>query len=111
MKIKLFCALFYTFAIMISRLTSSLFWDIDIKSLSESDHSGFIIQRVCMFGSWNDWLILKANYGVEKIERELLGARYLDQKTLNYFSMIFKQPKEKFRCYSFQQSTQKHWNY
>ncbi len=96
---------------MISQFSQTLFWDTDISSLSETDHSEFIIQRVCMFGSWNDWLILKKKYGMQKIENELLTARYLDQKTLNYFSLIFNKPKDNFRCYTFQPSTQKHWNY
>ncbi len=96
---------------MISQLTSSLFWDIDIKTISEKEHAGFIIQRVCMLGTWNDWLLLKANYGLEKIKSELLLARTLDMKTLNYFSLILNIPKEKFRCYSYQQSVRMHWNY
>ncbi len=96
---------------MISQLTPTLFWDTDISSLSETEHAGFIIQRVCMFGSWNDWLLLKDKYGMQKIEKELLAARYLDKKTLNYFSLIFNQPKNNFRCFSSQQSAQTHWNY
>lgn len=96
---------------MITQLTSSLFWDTDIKTLSEKEHASFIIQRVCMLGTWNDWLLLKANYGLDKIKSELLKARQLDLKTLNYFSLILNVPKEKFRCYSFQPSVPKHWNY
>ncbi len=96
---------------MISQYTSALFWDIDIKTLSEEDHAGFIIRRVCMLGTWQDWTLLKSHYGIDKIKSELLQARYLDYKTLNYFSLIFNIPKEKFRCYSFQQLAPKHWNY
>lgn len=96
---------------MISQFTPALFWDTDIASLSETDHSGFIIQRVCMLGTWQDWLLIKAKYGIRKIETELLKARYLDNKTLNYFSLLFSIPKEKFRCYSFQQSAPTHWIY
>lgn len=96
---------------MLQQFTASLFWDTDINKLSETDHAGFIIQRICMLGSWNDWQLLKDNYGVEKIKEELVQARYLDQKTLNYFSLVLDIPKEKFRCYSLQQSVPKHWNY
>ena len=99
------------FVYMINQLTPSLFWDTDIKTISEEDHSGFIIQRVCMLGTWEDWQLLKTQYGIEKIKTELLQARYLDQKSLNYFSLILNVPKEKFRCYNFQQSVPKHWNY
>jgi hypothetical protein len=96
---------------MISQLTPTLFWDTDISSISETEHAAFIIQRVCMLGTWNDWLLLKAGYGLQKIENELLNARYLDQKTLNYFSILFNIPKDKFRCSFFQPSAQKHWTY
>jgi hypothetical protein len=96
---------------MVSQLTPSLFWDTDSQTLSEKDHAGFIIRRVCMLGTWNDWLLLKANYGLDKIKLELLHARQLDHKTLNYFSLILNVPKENFRCYSFLQSVPKYWNY
>ncbi len=96
---------------MVSQLTPSLFWDIDKQTLSEVDHAGFIIRRVCMLGTWNDWLLLKEKYGLDRIKSELILARHLDHKTLNYFSLILNVPKEKFRCYSFQQSVPKHWNY
>lgn len=96
---------------MITRLSTSLFWDTDINKLSETKHKGFIIQRVCMLGKWNDWLLLKEYYGIDKIKTELLQARYLDQKTLNYFSLILDIPKDKFRCYLLQQSAPGHWNY
>ena len=96
---------------MIHKLTPTLFWDTDIHSLSEADHAGFIIQRVCMLGTWNDWILVQSFYGMDQIKRELLNARYLDKKTLNYFSIIFDIPKNEFRCYSFQQSSQNHWNY
>ena len=96
---------------MINPFTPALFWDTDINTISEEDHAGFIIQRVCMLGTWQDWQLLKSQYGIEKIKEELLQARYLDKKTLNYFSLILNVPKEKFRCYTFQQSAPKHWNY
>ncbi len=96
---------------MLNQLTPAIFWDTDIKTISEDEHAGFIIQRVCMLGTWQDWILLKAEYGIKKIESELIKSRYLDQKTLNYFSLIFKVPKEKFRCYSFQQLVPRHWNY
>ncbi len=102
---------FYTFVHMLSQLTPTLFWDTDISTLSVKEHSAFIIQRVCMLGSWEDWLLLKDTYGIPTIERELLSARYLDKKTLNYFSIIFNKSKDNFRCFSTQQSAQGQWNY
>jgi len=96
---------------MIAQFTPTLFWDTDINSLSETTHAGYIIVRVCMLGTWEDWLLLKKVYGIDKIQSELLSARSLDPKTLNYFSLILNIPKEKYRCFSFQPSVPKHWNY
>ena len=96
---------------MLQRFTTSLFWDTDINKLSETEHAGFIIQRICMLGTWDDWHLLKEKYGLDKIKDELIKARYLDQKTLHYFSLVLDIPKENFRCYSIQQSAPRHWNY
>lgn len=95
---------------MINNFTHSLFWDTDISTLSETEHAGFIIQRVCSIGTWTDWLLLKIMYGLGKIKSALLQARQPDPKNLNYFSLILNVPKENFRCYSFQQSVPNHWN-
>ncbi len=96
---------------MIHQLTPAIFWDTVISNLSITHHAGFIIQRVCQYGSWNDWLLIKMQFGIEKIQSELLAARHLDLKTLNYFSILFNLPKEKFRCYTFPLSAPEHWSY
>ncbi|HPD53610.1 MAG TPA: hypothetical protein PLI08_06670 [Bacteroidia bacterium] len=88
-----------------------LFWDTDMRTLSVEDHAGFIISRVCMLGGWKDWQILKEMYGIPRMKHELLHARYLDKKTLNYFSLVLEEPKENFRCYTLAQWNPGHWDY
>jgi hypothetical protein len=96
---------------MIRKLSKYLFWDVSIKTVSETDHADFIIQRVTMLGTWKDWKIILKHYGLKKIKTTLLSARYLDDKTLSFSSVIFNLPKERFRCYSTKQSTRKLWSY
>jgi hypothetical protein len=96
---------------MIGNYSKVLFWDVDFNTVSLQQHADFIIRRVCMLGTWDDWLQLKKDFGIEKIKQALLNARYLDKKTLNYFSIMYKIPKDKFRCYNLQQSGNQHWNY
>ena len=96
---------------MLNQYSKVLFWDVDVNTMSTSDHADFIIQRVCMYGTWDDWQILKKEYGLDKISNALTTARYLDKKTLNYFSLILDVPKERFRCYTLQQSENRHWDY
>ncbi len=92
-------------------LPRHLFWDINYSSLDTETHARFIIQRVIQRGSIQDWTDIKEFYGLEFIKREILLIRTLDPKTLNFFSTYFGISKEKFRCYTTQQSTPQHYNY
>lgn len=96
---------------MILNLSPALFWDVKLDEISETDNSSFIIQRVCSNGTWNDWLMIREYYGIEKLKTELINARYLDNKSLSFFSELFNVSMEKFRCYTIKQSTKKLWNY
>lgn len=92
-------------------LSPHLFWDIDQTTLSYERHACFIITRVAMHGFWWDWKRLVKFYGKEKIKQELLQTRYLDKKTLNFFSHYFEIEKSEFRCYNTEPSIRKHWDY
>lgn len=99
-------------SVMDSNLFSpALFWDVDIQKMSLQKHAGFIVQRVCMLGSMEELKSLREIYGMDQIREVLLQARYLDVKTLHYFSVVFNIPKERFRCFSIQQSKPAHWNF
>ena len=92
-------------------LSSGLFWDIDPSSLDYSVDAGFIITRVLMRGTQDDWNTIKAYYGLDRIKQISLKARYLDKKTLAFCSAIFSVPINKFRCYTFRQLIPEAWNY
>ena len=56
---------------------------------------------------------------VEEIERtngktevisELCNLNYIDNKTLQFFSIIFNIPKKKFKCYRNKQLSHQHWS-
>jgi hypothetical protein len=93
------------------QLPKYLFWDIDLNELDPEKHARFIIQRVIQRGLLEHWVKIKQYYGLEKIKHEILAMRSLDAKTLTFFSVYFEISKEKFRCYTIQQSTPKHYNY
>ena len=85
-------------------LTKSLFWDVDIKSVDFDKHKRFIIGRVLMRGSFEDFLNLLDYYGEEVIKKEIKQIRYLDKKTLRFCSFYFHIPLKDFRCYKLRQS-------
>lgn len=92
-------------------LSKNIFWDVEYDKLDWQNNSNFIISRVALRGSLSDWFEIKSYYGLSKIKQIILDSRYLDKISLNFFSFYFDLPKEEFRCYNIQQSTQQLWNY
>ncbi len=96
---------------MIQNFSTYLFWDTDINKLDLKRHAQYIIERVIMRGTLNDWIELKKTYSKLKLKNACLKASYLDKITLNFCSLYFNIPKEKFKCYINQQSNPNYWNY
>ncbi len=92
-------------------LSRVLFWETDYDKIDWDNKARYVIERVVMYGFLEDWRAIQKYYGMEKIKETVLQARDLDPKTLSFLSLIFKIPKEKFRCYTTQQSNPGHWVY
>jgi hypothetical protein len=92
-------------------LSSIAFWDVNFSGLDPEKHAAFIITRVLMKGTFDDWLEIKQIYGTERIKDVALHTRYFDNHTLNFCSVYFNLPKEKFRCYTTRQLTNLPWKY
>ena len=90
----------------ISDLSAHLFWDVDKNNLSLDKGSRYIIERVAYLGGLRDWLLIRKIYGEEKIKDTIMNMRYLDEKSLHFYSFIYGIPKEKFRCYKLRLSGQ-----
>jgi hypothetical protein len=93
------------------KLSKVIFWDTNYDRINWEEKARYVIARVLMYGTIEDWKAIKAYYGLERIKNEMLQERYLDKKALSFLSCIFDLPKEKFRCYTEKQSSQAHWNY
>ena len=77
-----------------------LLWDVDIEKFDFSLNKRIVIERACTLGNITDYKEIVRFYGVETVKNELLNSVSLDPKSLNYFSLIFNIPVEKFKCYS-----------
>ena len=82
----------------IYQLSSYLFWDRDIHKLDLTKDKDLILERVFSRGMENDEKLIFAMYNTDIIKETVLNIKNLDKKTLNYLGIIFKIPKEKFRC-------------
>jgi hypothetical protein len=84
---------------ILSKLSTCLFWDYDIKNLDPDVDRNLILERVFTRGTEKDEKEVFAYYGKTVIRDTVLNIKYLDKKTLNYLSIIFNISKEKFKCY------------
>lgn len=92
-------------------LPDILFWDIDPTKLDYNARARFVIGRVVMYGSLENWKAILDYYSPERVRDEMMQERYLDKRSLNFLSFYFNIPKTRFRCYTLQQSNPKHWDY
>jgi hypothetical protein len=92
------------------QLSKSTFWDSDLSNVDFEKSASFIISRILMRGGLDEWNEVRRFYGDEKILQSLLRVRYLDKKSLNFVSNFYHTPKEKFRCYNYQQLNQVPWS-
>ena len=83
----------------LSELSSYLFWDRNINKLDITKDRYLILERVFTRGMENDERLVFALYDEEVIKSSIIEIKHLDKKTLNYLSIIFNIPQEKFRCY------------
>jgi hypothetical protein len=90
--------------------SSYLFWDVNPQNFDYDINKRFLIERVCTKGTDADWKELFRYYGYDIIRKEILCIPYLDDKTLNYLSVIFQIHKSKFKCYKNRPFRQNFWN-
>ncbi|MFH1456528.1 MAG: hypothetical protein ABIF17_00230 [Patescibacteria group bacterium] len=80
------------------KLDKSLFWDVDFKNLDLNKNKQFIVGRVLLYGDIDDYKEIREFYGLQKLKNIAKKVKYLDRKSLNFWSFILKIPKNKFVC-------------
>lgn len=88
-----------------------LFWDVDVESIDMDANAPYVVKRVLELGTWADWKLLEAHYGLQRITEIAKGLRDLEPKALSFISTISSTPQSSFRCYSQKQYSRKHWIY
>ncbi|WP_338409395.1 hypothetical protein [uncultured Flavobacterium sp.] len=92
--------------ITINAFSQHLFWDVDKTTFDLNFYKEQMISKVLKYGNWNDWVNLKAFYGLNTIKEVTLNLRSLDAITLSYVSTIFNIDKSEFRGYKHRQLVQ-----
>ena len=76
------------------------FWEQDYTKLNFDSGKRYIITKVVNYGSQNDYVELFRYYGWKIIKNEVVKIRYLNNKILNFLSILFEIDKEEFRAYN-----------
>jgi len=92
-------------------LSPRLFWDTNPEQVDMIEHKAFIISRVLEYGTINDWRVILRYYGLKEIAKTATKLRTLDHKALAFISTLSGIEKEKFRCYTDQQSVNQHLSF
>ncbi|NPA46628.1 MAG: hypothetical protein GXO24_05365 [Chlorobi bacterium] len=93
------------------QLSSYLFWDVDRRGVDPQKHRHWLIDRVLLYGGYEDFLALLHYYGWETIVETAKKSRQIDCKTASFLAHMTGTPKEEFLCYSTKQSKRKYWIY
>jgi hypothetical protein len=96
---------------LVSQLSKTLFWDVDISTLDAQKHAAFIVERVLSRGKWEEFKLILAYYGKKKVGEIATQLRYMDKIVLAFCMTYFDLPKENFRCYTERQLHPTYWNY
>ena len=95
--------------VTIDQFRTNLFWDVNPKDLDIDKHCAYIVDRVLECGSWDDWLLIRKYYGLEKIKEIALNMRGMFPDTLSFISLMTHTPENQFRCYKLLQSENRPW--
>lgn len=92
-------------------LKPQYFWDVDIKVLDTIRSKRLIIERVFAMGSSKEINLVIKYYGTGEVIDVLKNLNYIDPKTLNFVSKLFKISLQSFKCYTRKQLRHQHWDY
>ncbi len=95
---------------IIKQINPVYFWDVDITEMDDIKSKRLIIERICTLGNIKEIKLLINTYGKADMIKVLCNLNYIDNKTLEFFSLIFNVPKKKFKCYKNRQLKHLPWN-
>lgn len=84
---------------VLKKLDSAYFWDVDLSKLNAEKSKRLIIERVINLGNLDEIKYIREYWGDREITEIICNLNFLDPKTLNFASLLFDVPKEKFKCY------------
>ena len=83
---------------IISVLSPSLFWDINIETLNRDTHAQLIVERVITRGNYEDFKKVEEKYGKEMVGTFVRNIRKLNKKDISFVHLYFGIPLAELKC-------------
>ena len=87
-----------------------LLWEYDLSNFDYNQMRNIVVQRVIERGWPNDWYAILNRYGEEGVKEAIKTISYLNDKDMNFVSLVFQIPLNEMKCYTRKQSHLAHWN-
>ncbi len=92
---------FYFYCMKEFPFSQNLFWDTPLSNISLEKHKRFVIERVIVRGSLEDFYKLLTLYDKNEIAIQLRKSKELDPKTRHFCSWYFNVPINELYASSF----------
>lgn len=92
------------------KLDASLLWEYDLSAFDFQQMRDIVVQKVVERGWKNDWYFILNLYGINGVKDAIKKIPYLNEKDMNFASLLFHIPLSEMKCYEQKQSRPKHWN-
>jgi|SRR5687768_4362591 hypothetical protein len=91
-------------------LNPRLLWEYNTKEIDFLKMRNLVVQRVVERGWPNDWYFILNTYGIEGVKAAIQDIAYLNDKDMNFVSVLFNIPLTSLKCYEKKQSQPQRWN-
>ena len=92
-------------------LSKHLFWDVDANSIDFEKSKKWIVKRVLGYGLLDDLIFIFKYYGIREVADIAITIKDLDKRTASLIALLSDKPKEQFKCFTSEPSSQPHWNF
>ena len=93
-----------------ARINPGLLWEYDLSRFDYQQMRNVVVQRVVERGFPDDWYAALNLYGVNGMKDAIKALPYLNDKDMNFVSVLFEIPLSEMKCYERKQSRPSHWN-
>ncbi len=93
-----------------AQVNPALLWEYDLSRFDFQQMRNVVVQRVVERGWPDDWYAALNLYGEDGMVAAIKELPYLNDKDMNFVSVIFEIPLPELKCYEKKQYRQSHWN-